>query len=504
MTVAAIQGGLRVAAPSSAAEAGGIPTGLPLTDARARIPNLKAFPADPVGDARALVRLAEWCGAYTPWTAPEDTGEALEGGGAGIWLDATGCAHLFGGEAKLGRVLTVRMRRLGFTARVGLAETPGAAWAVARFGDVERKRKGGRQDEAGRIVPPGGVRTALTPLPIMALRLPADVVEGLDGLGLRRVGDLLNVPRGPLTARFGEVITRRLDQALGHTFEPISPRLETLPMRVRVMPAEPLGQHTDIAVGLGRLLRQLEGRLRRKHLGVRKLMLNLYHVDGEVRRASIGTSRPVRDPDHLFRLFAERLEGLDPGFGIEAMVLAAPVTEPLSAEQIPLASRRLRTAPADLGALVDRLQNRLGAGNVMQFDLRESHIPERAAATVPVFHGGSSASSAPATCRRPVRLLPRPENIEATAMVPDGPPAMFRWRRVLYRTAWAEGPERIAPEWWLKVAPWNAPWDLETRDYYRLEAVDGARFWVFREGLYRMAGEALRDPLPWYLHGLFA
>ena len=89
-------------------------------------------------------------------------------------------------------------------------------------------------------------------------------------------------------------------------------------------------------------------------------------------------------------------------------------------------------------------------------------------------------------------------------MVPDGPPAMFRWRRVLYRTAWAEGPERIAPEWWLKVAPWNAPWDLETRDYYRLEAVDGARFWVFREGLYRMAGEAPRDPLLWYLHGLFA
>ena len=341
----------------------------------------------------------------------------------------------------------------------------------------------------------------------MALRLPADVIDGLYGLGLRHVGDLLNVPRGPLTARFGEVITRRLDQALGHVFEPISPRLQTLSMRVRVMPAEPLGQAGDIVIGLRRLLRQLEARLRRKHLGVRKLVLSLYHVDGEVSQASIGTSRPARDADHLFRLFADRLESLDPGFGIEVMALAASITEPLSPEQISLASRTARrtgAAPTELGALVDRLQNRLGVENVMRFDLRESHIPERAAASVPVFHAGPPSSPSPSTCLRPVRLLPRPETIEATAMIPDGPPVMFRWRRVLRRIARAEGPERVAPEWWLKAAPWNAPWDLETRDYYRLEDIEGGRYWVFREGLYRMVGEAPHDPPRWYLHGLFA
>ena len=394
-----------MAAVSIAAEAEGILPGLPLTDARAQYLGLRAFPADPVGDAKAIARMAEWCRAYTPWTAPETGGDTLPGGSAGIWLDATGCAHLFGGEAKLAHTLIARMRRFGFTARAGLAETAGAAWAVARFGQIDRKR------EAGQVVPLGGVRAALTPLPVMALRLSADVVDGLYGLGLRHVGDLLNVPRGPLTARFGEIITRRLDQALGRVFEPISPRPETVPMRVRLTPVEPLGQAGDIAIGLRRLLRQLEARLRRKHLGVRKLALSLYHVDGEVSRTSIGTSRPVRDAGHLFRLFADRLETLDPGFGIEVMTLAAPVTEPLLPEQMSLAShtsRRAGSAPtgsasAELGALVDRLQNRLGPKNVMQFDLRESHIPERAAASVPVFHAGPPASPPPSTCLRPVR-----------------------------------------------------------------------------------------------------
>jgi protein ImuB len=475
-----------------------------LTDARAQLPSLKAFPANPVGDTKALAYISEWCGAYTPWTAPEASGEVLKGGGAGVWLDATGCAHLFGGEAKLTCMLIARMQRLGFTARIGLAETSGAAWAVARFSCADGAEHDGSKGGVARIVPPGGVRAALTPLSVMALRLPMNVVEGLYSLGLRHVGDLLNVPRAPLTARFGDVLIWRLDQALGRVFEPISTCPKTLPMLVRTMPTEPLGQHADIAIGLKRLLRQLEARLRRKHLGARRLVLNLYHVDGEVSRASIGTSCPVRDPDHLFRLFADRLEGLDPGFGIEVMALAATVTESLSPEQIPFASRQSRSAPEELGALVDRLQNRLGAENVMRFDLRESHVPERAAAPVPVFHTGPSASLSPSTCRRPIRLLPQPETIDATAMISDGPPVMLRWRRVLYWISWAEGPERIAPEWWLKTMPRHTPWDPETRDYYRLEAAGGSRFWVFREGLYHATGEMPEDLPRWYLHGLFA
>ena len=160
VTVTAVQGDLRVAASSAAAEAEGIRPGLPLTDARAQLPSLKAFPANPVGDTKALAYISEWCGAYTPWTAPEASGEVLKGGGAGVWLDATGCAHLFGGEAKLTCMLIARMQRLGFTARIGLAETSGAAWAVARFSCADGAEHDGSKGGVARIVPPGGVRAA--------------------------------------------------------------------------------------------------------------------------------------------------------------------------------------------------------------------------------------------------------------------------------------------------------------------------------------------------------
>ena len=189
------------------------------------------------------------------------------------------------------------------------------------------------------------------------------------------------------------------------------------------------------------------------------------------------------------------------------MTLAAPITEPLSPEQtsfVPQAEHQVEVGSSGLGALVDRLQSRLGIKNVMRFSLRESYIPERNATPVPVFHDGLSTLLSPSTCPRPIRLLPRPETIETTAMVPDGPPVMFRWRRVLYQISCAEGPERIAPEWWLKAASWNASYDTKTRDYYRLEDTEGRRYWVFREGLYRIGGEEPRSSPCWHIHGLFA
>jgi protein ImuB len=525
--VATVRGGRRVVAVDAAAAAAGIAPGLPLAVARALVPGLAVLPADPAGEAAALARLAAWCGAFSPWTAPE-TGEGTDprdgalpdpppgAGAGGLWLDVTGCAHLFGGEAGLLRGLVGRLARLGFTARAGLAGTPGAAWAVARFAPGSgAEGKGGGDPAAGRVVPPGGEWAALAPMPAAALRLPADIVDGLARLGLRRVGDLVDLPRGPLVARFGHDLARRLDQAFGRVAEPLSPRAAPPPLRVRLAPAEPLGYRDGIALGLERLLRRLATRLERQGLGARRVEFALYHVDGTVSGAAVGTSRPVRDAAHLRGLFAPRLEGLAPGFGVEAMVLSAPRVEPLAAVQaaLPGAGRRSgeRAAGGDgtdgsLAALVDRLENRLGAGAVMRFEVRESHLPERAAAPVAVF----AAAPAPAPrspvspSPRPVRLLPRPEPIEAVAAVPDGPPAMFRWRRVLHRIARAEGPERIAPEWWRGSAPWDAPWDLETRDYYRVEDAAGGRFWVFREGLYRMPGETPADPPRWYLHGLFA
>ncbi len=490
---------LAVAALNRPAEAAGLGPGLTLADARARCPGVRVVPADPAGDARTLARLAAWCGRYTPWTAVDASaaaagpnGSALAAGG--LWLDITGCGHLFGGEAALVSDLVVRLADFGFSARAAVADTPGAAWAWARFGA-----------QAAGAIPPGETRERLSPLPVVALRLAPALVETLDRLGLRRVGELYDLPRAALTARFGDALARRLDQALGHVAEPISPLRPTAPHAVRLAFPEPVARPEALTGGLDRLLDRLCRRLARAQLGARRLVFTLYRGDGSTAHAAIGTSRPVRAPAHLARLFAPRLESLDPAPGVEILTLAATVTEPLIAAQSALPrsghhpGRSAAPPDAAFGALVDRLANRLGAGNVLRFAPHESHLPERAVVAIPALAGDALPALAGAAgngaawpqSRRPLRLLSRPERIEADAPVPNdsthGPPPQFRWRRVLYHVARADGPERIAPEWWRLDGSAGEP----TREYYRVEDTEGRRLWLYRAG---------RD---WFLHGIF-
>jgi len=492
-----------------AAEQAGLRPGMALADARAMTPSLHVAPATPGEDAAALARLADWCGRYSPWTAAgqpdtdphgqdpavagDDPFQSLEGaGGGGLWLDATGCAHLFGGEDAMLEDLVARVRGRGFSARAAMADTPGAAWAMARFAP------GGAPWVA---VPPGGAADALAPLPVAALRLGAATAAGLHGLGIRRVADLADLPRAPLAARFGETVAARLDAALGRRTETISPERPRPPLAARLAFPEPLGRAEDIAAALDALLAELCRALEDAGKGVRRLTLVLYRPDGSLARCAVGTARPNRDPVHLARLFAERIGDIDPGFGIEEMMLAAAVAEPLAADQLGLE----RDAPgggadpAALEALIDRLANRLGAAAVRRTVFRESHLPERAAGFRPAGDGpGPGAVPAPPGGPRPVCLLRPPEPIEALCGAPDGPPAQFRWRRVLHRVARIEGPERIAPEWW-RAAPGGDDEEscaAGTRDYYRAEDTDGRRFWLYREA-------AAPAPPGWYLHGLF-
>lgn len=457
------------------------------------MPGLKACEADPLGDARALARLADWCGRYTPWTAVD--------GSDGVRLDVTGCAHLFGGEAALLEDLTRRVAALGFASRAALAGTPGAAWAVARFGP--RKKEPGEM-----IVPPGAEREALAALSVAGLRLAPALVEELERLGLSRIGDLDRIPRGALTKRFGVEPLRRLDEALGLAFEPISPRRPATPYHTRLSWPEPIGDPASLAAGTRRLLGDLCARMERDHRGARRLELALYRVDGGVERASVGTSRPAREVEHLMGLFAERLERLDPGFGVEVMALRAGLVESLPATQLslrlpPSGGRELDSSrppaegmAAEIGRLVDRLGNRFGFENVVRFAPRASHLPERAAFTVPAgLPEEKTAGAWPRERSRPLRLLARPEPVEAVAMVPDAPPVMFRRRTVVHRIARAEGPERIEPEWWRGGRAGKAP----ARDYYQVEDTEGRRFWLYRDGPYRPGASP-----SWYLHGIFA
>jgi protein ImuB len=506
-------------AANQAARREGIFPGQALADARALEPGLAVRDADPAAERGALTELADWCSRYTPIVA---LSEPEPGGAGGLLLDIAGCAHLFGGEAALLADLGGRLARQGYAARAAAADTAGAAWAFARFAPAPASKTDAPAD---LILPSGRQRASLAGLPLAALRLPHELVDSLAQLGLRRIGDLYPLPRAPLVRRFGIVLCRRLDQALGSLDEAIAPQRPLAPWRMQLAFAEPVGRAEDIQGGLDRLLAALCRRLAAEERGARRLEFALFRSDGTLARAAIGTSRPVREPAYLARLFREPLEGLDPGHGVDLMTLSALSVEPLGPSQpsLPMLTRselENEDEMSRLGALVDRLGNRLGFENIRRLAPVESHLPERAQRMVPPLalpRGDARPSAARIGARppRPLRLFARPQPVDAIAPVPDDPPHLFRWGRRLHRICRAEGPERIAPEWWRKAAGRKGEpsgsgtsgqetseadaLEASLRDYYRVEDETGRRFWLYREGLYRPG-----QPTRWFLHGLFA
>jgi protein ImuB len=469
-----------------------------LADARALVPELTVADAEPRADGEALGRLTNWCGRYSPWCATD--------GDDGIRLEITGCAHLFGGEMAMVRDITQRVKAFGLTVRGGIADTPAAAWGWARH----------RPNRKSPILETGETESLLS-LPIAALRLDQDNIDILRVLGLGCIGEVAALPRGPLSQRLGAGVLQRLDRIFGRVAEPISPRPIAEPWISRLIFAEAIGRREDIDLATARLVDHLCGQMLDKGQGARRLVLGFYRVDGGFQHIAIGTSSPSHMPVHIIRLFSERLDMVEPGFGIEAMVLEATETEPLSPQQSTFSTANAIDATA-LAGLVDRLQNRLGTNRVVQLAPVQSYVPERAEIRVPALSVVSeqpnsyrnsfpsrnqepefskkllkpkSFESSPLKSVRPLILLPVPQPIEAIAPVPDDPPLSFRWRRIQHRITAADGPERIGPEWWLRARG-------KPRDYYRVEDVAGRRYWLYREGLYGAA-----EPPLWFLHGFF-
>jgi len=489
-----------LAAVSPAAAGAGLAPGMPLADALSFLPGLATRPADPAADAAGLTRLAEWCGRYSPWTAPD--------GADGIKVEITGSAHLWGGEAALAADVMARLSRQGIAARLAVADTIGAAWAVARFAG---------QPATSALVASGDMRAALAPLPVEALRLDPVAVQGLRRVGLRRIGELYPMPRDPLARRFGEIVVRRLDQALDALPEPLSPLGETPSRRIRLSFPEAIADPSDLAHAIERLTQELARCLAREGVGVRRLGLAFHRIDGRVEHIRIGTARPSRDPSHLASLLRARLDTVDPGLGVEDMILAAFAVEPLPAEQIALSGQAGAEA-SGLAPFIDRLGARLGLAALTRLEPRDSHLPERAAARVPVGAPAENGAGRemprffplldpPAESKkppRPVRLFEPPEPVEAFWLVPDDPPFHFTWRRRRHLIAQADGPERIAEEWWAEGGSGKAD---AIRDYYRVEDAEGRRFWLFRAGLADGSGAGLAEggrPPRWFLHGIFA
>jgi protein ImuB len=505
VTVEAVHGVRRLAAVGAPGEAAGLRSGQTLADARAVCPGLVAVDADPAADQAALERLAAWAERYTPMAAADPPD--------GLWLDITGCAHLSGGEATLADDLSVRLARNGIPSRLAIAGATGAAWALAHawgvhgWGDAPggEVRKTARENsgagEAARgeamVLPPGQERAALAPLPVALLRLDPRTVAGLRRLGIRQVRDLLRLPRGDITARFGAAPVVRLDQALGTAAEAIAWPRPPIDWFERIAFVEPIGTPEDLTRALTLLAERLCRRLADQHSGVQRVTARFFRVDGAVPRIAIGTAQPVREAAYLARLLGEKLDTIDPGFGVEAMTLEADDVVPLPAPQ--LSSLAAPDGAGQLATTVDRLANRLGPERVWRPAPHASHVPERAVQRVPPLPVAQPAWVADPTLPRPIRLLRRPEAIEATAPVPDDPPIVFRWRGAPHRVRAAAGPERIAAEWWRRQPGGARPETDLVRDYYRVEDTEGARFWIFRAGLYR-SGETPR----WYMHGLFA
>ncbi|GHD44554.1 DNA repair protein [Thalassobaculum fulvum] len=490
--------GLRVAATDPAAERAGVSAGMPLADARALCPALAVASADPEGDTDALGRLALWCGRYSPWIAADAPD--------GVALDITGCAHLFGGEETMLDDIVGRLAGFGLTARVAAAPTLGAAWAVARHGPASH----GQAPWA--VVTDGTLADVLAPLPLAALRLDETTVEAMARVGLKRVRDVLGKPAAPLTARFGPRLLTRLDQALGRQAETVHGLQPPPRHQARRVFAEPIVLTADVERTVAELAGELAIRLDDAGVGARRLDLRLYRVDGHVRTAEVRTGTLCREAPHMIRLFRERLtasgEELDTGFGFDLAVLAAQAVEPVVARQdgLGVGTAASREHPDEVARLLDRFGNRFGFDRVVRYAPRASTIPERAVRTVPVLEAarpGEAVEDWPAHLRavqggthlgRPLLLVLPPDPIATVAEVPDGPPVQFEWRRVTHRVVRADGPERLAPEWW-------RPGDgRHTRDYFRVEDSVGRRFWLFREGLYDRPGDTPR----WFLHGLFA
>ena len=490
VVVAKEHNALQLYALDEAAARAGLSAGLPLANARAICPELTVYDADEAADCKTLEDIADWCDRFTPLVALDLP--------HGLVLDITGCAHLFGGEAALLRMLTGALIVRGFSVRAAIASTSICARTLTRV-------------TSGKIVPDGEEASTVAPLPVSALGADDAIIRGLRRAGLKTIGDVAARGRHEIAARFGSRFTALLSHALGEGDAPISPRKLPPDYIVEKRFAEPIATANAISITLSNLAAMLLSVMDRQGKGARRLEAAFFRTDGAVRIIAVDAGRPVTRAKAIERLFRERLDALsdplDPGFGFDLIRLSASRTEIVVQEQ-----RDLDTNVHDndeLSALIDRIAARIGGKRVTVHLPQDTHIPERAAVDVPAQHHLAAAMQATWPVRtkgepplRPLRLFERPEPIKVPfATVPDGPPHHFTWRRVTHAVVRVEGPERIAMEWW------NQDGHALTRDYFRVEDEEGRRFWIFRDGLYeRELADREGKPVPanWYLHGLFA
>jgi protein ImuB len=458
-----------ITSTNAVAESKGITTGMVLADARAIFPDLQVQDDQVDLAERLLKRIAEWCIRFTPIAAidPPD----------GIMLDATGCSHLWGGDASYLKEITKRLNERGYDVRLAMADTIGAAWGVARFGKDILLIESGRHIEA------------LLSLPPQSLRIEPETIQRLHKLGLHQIKQFIKMPRQSLRRRFGPQFLQRLDMAIGQEMETLESVQPIEPYHERLPCLEPITTLTGIEIALRELLETLCKRLQQEQKGLRTAVFKSYRVDSIVEKVEIGTNRPSHHAHHLFKLFETKLSTIEPALGIELFTLEAGKVEDYIPEQEKIWEATTGLEDVRLSELLDRLANRVGSHVIHRYLPDEHYWPERS------LRSTTSLQEKPMTTwrsdkRRPLQLLSTPEIIEVTAPIPDYPPLLFRYRGRIHKIVKADGPERIEQEWWIQSG--------QHRDYYHVEDEDGQRYWLFRLGHYH------DKTFQWFLHGFFA
>jgi protein ImuB len=505
---------------SITAESQGLSCGQSLRDAMAICPSLITKSQNPQLEAQFLTNLCRWANKFSPWVA-EEVSNALV-------IDLTGCAHLFGGEEGVVQQVELDCIDLGLSVHIGIADTKGAAWALARYagqplslsrtGDAidqeahaTRSRAAKRRNwERGgqaprlkssksisqRIAAPGFTRQALSSLPVAALRLEDHVIISLNRLGLCRVEDLLNQPRAAIARRFGKGTIYRMDQALGVAPEPVNPSKQALHFACRLTFPEPIGLMDDMLAALNKLLPRLANSLESKGRGARRLRLEVYRTDQTMQWVDVGLTYPSSDCARMQLLLKMKLAEIEVKFGIDVLRIVATQTELMYAQHY---KSHIDVGPevsvgqltnTDLGDLIGKLGARIGLEKITRLHPGNSHIPEKAAQTIAAAWSSPEMNWLDLERPRPLIYF-QPERVIALA-VPKVP-LQFKWRGQVHEFDSAYGPERIAPEWWLAEQAWRTG----TRDYWKVVTKTGDRLWLyFAHGGLVSGG--------WFCHGRFA
>ena len=481
---------VRIVAADARALNAGVRPGMTLAEARALMPALVTQAGDPQAEQAALESLAVWADRFSPYVHLE--------GDHTLLLDMSGSQRLFPDEEALLQRVVDGVGELGYTARAALADTPGAAWALAHTHPADLI-----------VAPPGQTAAALAPLPVAALRINQETVAALQSLGAHTIEAVLHLPRSSLGSRFGDQLLYRLDQALGNEPELLKPFRPQPVLKSSLQIGQPSGRYDILQEALDRVLTSFCEQLEQRVGGVRQVFLTFHRPESRPITVELNVSRATRSVKHLRSLFIAKLDNLHLPRSAAAVVLWTRRVELLDGWQDEL----FDTGRADaegLAELIDRLANRLGPQAVVRPHPVSDHQPEHAVEYLPVGDCGLQIGdfrSRTTVCRtptgdssglhsqfsilnsqfplRPLRLLPRPVEVPVFALAFEGPPSCFDWKGSREVIADYTGPERLETGWWRGRHT--------RRDYFRVTCGSGRQCWLFREH-----GQG-----KWFLHGWF-